>query len=97
MFFDALEVRVRFNFLSKITGYLLFIKRNIMCERCEGRVLINLSDLGFRAVVCGGRRGKATEKARIFEKSRDICLKISDHEDKMTETSNPGLSSRGGK
>lgn len=62
------------------------------------RVLMNLSDLGFRVVVCGGRRGKATERAcgaRIFEKSSGICLKINDLEDKITETSNPSYSSRG--
>lgn len=95
MLFDALDVR-GFSFLSKVTEYLLFIKVNNTCEGCEGRVLMTLSDLGFRVVVCGGRRGKATERAcgaRIFEKSSGICLKINVLEDKITETSNPSYSS----
>lgn len=59
-----------------------------------------LSDLGFKVVVCGGRRGQATERAwgaRIFEKSSGICLKINDLEGKITETSHPSYSSRGEK
>lgn len=61
---------------------------------------MTVSDLGFKVVVCGGRRGKATERAcgaRIFEKSSGICLKINDLEDKITETSHPSYSSRGEK
>lgn len=56
-----------------------------------------LSDLGFKVVVCGGRRGQATERAwgaRIFEKSSGICLKINDLEGKITETSHPSYSSQ---
>lgn len=99
MLFDALDVR-GFNFLPKGTEYLLFIKVNNICEGCEERVLMNLSDLGFRVVDCGGRRGKATESGcgvRVFEKSSGICLKINDLEDKITETSNPSYSSQGEK